>query len=550
MVCALVFVPLSPLLDAVKSNATVTLPFLREIHAFPENDSELLKYERENPLPQTMPDIVLEEDAGYTTEQVVLATWLVVALLLFIVRLWKSMNMKLRHSDSEPVAKGDPLFVAFKELSDKLGIKTPPWLVYNSAVKGAMASGMIRPVVLLPETFSSLSTEQQKMILIHELAHIRRMDIFVRFCLELVAILFWFHPLFWLALRQYDKQAEVACDDAVLKAGYSASRYCEVLLRQGRGGDGDSAPALLKCRMESLLNKGKERNGLTAAALLKFGALFMLAVLPLGLITFSPYKEGVGIKMVEPTEGLKALWRMDLGRGDIAVDSSGGGFHGKIFGAKWVNDPERGNCLSLDGVDDFVAFRAPDAEWTTKDFTFCAWLKPAVGGDGGGLLLRGEYNQIWSKGLGSEKSGALNYAEREITLTGDSVAPNKFYVSNPGLHPSVHYFAIGATRASTALPENKWSHLAVVWRMGGHGAELEIYINGEKVQMTRAGGFKVNEFQDWPTKTWLFGVGESPSVRGNSYEGCASDVVIYQKALSKDEVKRVSQGDFTFSSGK
>ena len=51
---------------------------------------------------------------------------------------------------------------------------------------------------------------------------------------------------------------------------------------------------------------------------------------------------------------------------------------------------------------------------------------------------------------------------------------------------------------------------------------------------------------DWPTSTWLFGHGENPITRKNNYEGLASDLAVYQKALRPEEVQRVMSGDFSF----
>ncbi|SHI80703.1 Signal transducer regulating beta-lactamase production, contains metallopeptidase domain [Rubritalea squalenifaciens DSM 18772] len=547
LACAVIYVPLSPFLDGLLPHITLTIPFLKHTGAFPDNIPVLEEFERNNPMPANPAEIIFQGASSINPGDVILAIWLLGALVLLVTKLWRSMNTKLWFIGSRPVADGECTLHCLKRLCSKMGIKREPWLMYNSRVHGAQAVGILRPVILLPEGFSAMPKESREMVLIHELEHIRRKDVFGRLCLELISVLFWFHPCFWITLRRYNQKSEMACDDAVLNAGYSAAQYGEVLLAEGKAlaGTEGGVPKELKPRVKYLLNKATDRHSLSKAARMKFFALFMLALVPMGLVSFSPYDDELGFETIAPTEGLKAVWRLNLGRGNIVVDSSGGGHHGRINGASWVNDPERGDCLSLDGVDDFITFRAPDADWTTKDFTFCVWLKPASGSDGGGLLLRGEFNQIWSKGIGTERTGAINYAEREIILAGPRYGPNKYFLYDPGLLPSFNYFGIGTARSTVALQEDEWMHLAMVWKIKGNEARTEMYLNGEPVEVKHLQRLFVTDLSDWPTKTWMFGVSDSPIVRGNNYEGCVSDLAIYQKALSQEEVQMVKKGNFS-----
>lgn len=180
------------------------------------------------------------------------------------------------------------------------------------------------------------------MILIHELAHIRCRDTLWRTLLEGVAIVFRFHPLVWLVLRRYDEQTEKACDDAVLQANYPLAQYAEALLAATKPpqlasvSTQASAPVGLRGRMFSVLNKEKNRLPLTWNATAKFMVFFSIIIIPIALISFTPYPTDQGYEIVKDPEDLSALWRMKLGRGSILPDSSGGENHGKIHGAKWV----------------------------------------------------------------------------------------------------------------------------------------------------------------------------------------------------------------------
>ncbi len=90
--------------------------------------------------------------------------------------------------------------------------------------------GWRRPVVLLPHSSLSWSSEQLRSVLWHELSHIRRRDWASQMFAQWVCVLFWFHPLVWLAARRLQIEAELACDDRVLSLGISPPQYAAHLL--------------------------------------------------------------------------------------------------------------------------------------------------------------------------------------------------------------------------------------------------------------------------------------------------------------------------------
>jgi beta-lactamase regulating signal transducer with metallopeptidase domain len=90
-----------------------------------------------------------------------------------------------------------------------------------------------RPLLLLPSgLLESLEADRWRGVLAHELAHLRRGDPWVG-RLELVAMIaWWWNPLFWLARRRVDFEAELACDAWVLWAlPDDRIEYAESLVR-------------------------------------------------------------------------------------------------------------------------------------------------------------------------------------------------------------------------------------------------------------------------------------------------------------------------------
>lgn len=90
--------------------------------------------------------------------------------------------------------------------------------------------GVLRPVILLPPSLlTSLTCEQWEMILMHELAHVRRLDNLVNLLQRGVETLLFFHPAVWWASRWMRLEREHCCDAVVLNLGTALQAYAETL---------------------------------------------------------------------------------------------------------------------------------------------------------------------------------------------------------------------------------------------------------------------------------------------------------------------------------
>ena len=98
-----------------------------------------------------------------------------------------------------------------------------------------LVTGLLQPIVLVPAgRFDALSERQQRMTLCHELAHVKRSDLWLGCVPALAERLFFFHPLAHIAAREYVFWREAACDAAVLEALDAAPQeYGRLLLDLG-----------------------------------------------------------------------------------------------------------------------------------------------------------------------------------------------------------------------------------------------------------------------------------------------------------------------------
>ena len=107
-------------------------------------------------------------------------------------------------------------FATWTSISKRHALHTNAY--YSSKAPMPMLFGFIKPKVLIPFSFkSTFSVKQQALVLEHENVHRKHCDHLWNTLALIIAILFWFNPLVWLALKSFRINQELACDNAVLK---------------------------------------------------------------------------------------------------------------------------------------------------------------------------------------------------------------------------------------------------------------------------------------------------------------------------------------------
>lgn len=139
----------------------------------------------------------------------------------------------------EAVPATDPIVVeAARAAARRLGVGRPVRLLHHPAVTTPAVSGVIRPVVFLPDGFARLPRSHMEMVLLHEMAHVRRRDPFVSLLSDVTTAAFWFNPLVRRAARRLRDLQELAADSQVVQQGVRPSLYADYLLdafRRARG---------------------------------------------------------------------------------------------------------------------------------------------------------------------------------------------------------------------------------------------------------------------------------------------------------------------------
>jgi beta-lactamase regulating signal transducer with metallopeptidase domain len=90
--------------------------------------------------------------------------------------------------------------------------------------------GWFRPMLLLPVTaLTGLSEEQLQLVIVHELAHIQRLDPFVNVFQICVETLLFYHPAVWWLSKRIRAEREHCCDDVAVSLCGNPVEYARAL---------------------------------------------------------------------------------------------------------------------------------------------------------------------------------------------------------------------------------------------------------------------------------------------------------------------------------
>jgi beta-lactamase regulating signal transducer with metallopeptidase domain len=120
------------------------------------------------------------------------------------------------------------------ELSTTYRLRRPPALLQSDRTALLATWGFVRPKVVIPSDARHWPEDRVRIVLGHELAHIRRGDWLVQLVAEVVRSVYWFNPVVWITCRRLRLESEQACDDAVLEMGVEGGTYATELIDLAR----------------------------------------------------------------------------------------------------------------------------------------------------------------------------------------------------------------------------------------------------------------------------------------------------------------------------
>jgi HEAT repeat protein/beta-lactamase regulating signal transducer with metallopeptidase domain len=231
------------------------------------------------------------ESASWST--ILLTVWLTGALLILARLAAGIVAVRWMSRRTERVTDA-PWLEQARALAESLGVSPRLVFLRSEGATMPMAWGILRPAVLMPSEADEWPAERLRIVLLHELAHVKRRDCLTHMLAQISCALHWFNPLAWMAARHVRTERERACDDLVLAAGTRGPEYADQLIEIARVMRSGRFPAVLagaslamahrselEGRLLAILDPSVPRAGLSRVRTLGATSAFALAVMPL-----------------------------------------------------------------------------------------------------------------------------------------------------------------------------------------------------------------------------------------------------------------------------
>ncbi len=168
-----------------------------------------------------------------------------VGVLAFVVLVIRRVLFVRRLVAQGHPAQGEPADL-LEECRRRMNIRRPVGMKLLSGSFSPAVCGLRRPTILLPEALlTRLTPDNLRAVLIHELAHVKRADLWVNSLQTVLQITYFYNPLVWLANAIVRRVREQAVDEMSLVAlGAEARSYGNTLIDVAEMALGRANPAL------------------------------------------------------------------------------------------------------------------------------------------------------------------------------------------------------------------------------------------------------------------------------------------------------------------
>lgn len=151
--------------------------------------------------------------------------WVIGAVIMLVSHLVQMISFSRKVSDCGQTDNTD-LNSLLLQNKTALGLEKTVLIAECSSVDMPVTLGIIKPKILIPKGYTqTIGYTQLSLMIMHELCHIKRSDIFKNYLWLFAKIIHWFNPLVMFAFKAYRDDIEIACDEMVVRHVSEESKF-------------------------------------------------------------------------------------------------------------------------------------------------------------------------------------------------------------------------------------------------------------------------------------------------------------------------------------
>jgi beta-lactamase regulating signal transducer with metallopeptidase domain len=159
-------------------------------------------------------DTLMEKHLSIEVMETIFLIWFVGAIVFagWHFYCYRRFTKELQ-AGSIPVLKDAAATILLSSCKRTLGIHGEVKLMQNNKIASPMLVGLVPPMILLPTT--NLQDIDLKLVLTHELMHLKRKDLWVKMLALVAGTLHWFNPLVHVLRKDISTWGELSCDETL-----------------------------------------------------------------------------------------------------------------------------------------------------------------------------------------------------------------------------------------------------------------------------------------------------------------------------------------------
>jgi len=163
-------------------------------------------------------------------------SWLMLAWAAFVacqalLLIWQRLRLGRLLAQCE--VAHPPLQQLVRDVAEAIQLRRVPAVLLSEVDCSPFVCGLWRPMLVLPKSLEPLvSAGELRPVIVHELAHLKRGDLWFGWIPQIARVMYFFHPVAYWAAFRVRLEAELACDGWAMNAtGQGPAAYADLLVR-------------------------------------------------------------------------------------------------------------------------------------------------------------------------------------------------------------------------------------------------------------------------------------------------------------------------------